>query len=112
MKAEAVPESLKNILLVMSASGVLVEPGEGRDGPASRLWEASWARIGQFCPSVKDEFRGVLAKVPTLPYIYLLWIEVFISFLSLQPGQPNAEELDKTIAPDNQKDASVPTKGT
>ena len=111
MKAEAVPESLKNILLVMSASGVLVEPGEGRDGPASRLWETSWARIGQFCPSLKDEFRGVLAKVPTLP-TYMYVNRGVHSFLLLQPGQPNAEELDKTIVPDHQKDASVPTKGT
>jgi len=90
--AEAVPESLKNILLVMSASGILMESGEGRDGAASRLWETSWERINQFCPSLKDEFRGVLAKTG-----------------------PSTSEPDTKVSEQvgNQKDGSVaPSKGT
>jgi len=87
-----VPESHKNILLVMSASGVLMEPGEGRDAAASRLWETSWSRINQFCPSLKDEFRGVLAKT----------------------GPSASEEQDTKVQRDdgNQKDGSAaPSKG-
>eukprot|EP01112_Ceratiomyxa_fruticulosa_P000389 TRINITY_DN10351_c0_g1_i1.p1 TRINITY_DN10351_c0_g1~~TRINITY_DN10351_c0_g1_i1.p1 ORF type:complete len:311 (+),score=80.62 TRINITY_DN10351_c0_g1_i1:99-935(+) len=50
--AEAVPESLKNILLVMTASGIF-QPGVltwGQD-----IWTLSWTEINSFCPSLKDD---------------------------------------------------------
>jgi len=57
--AEAVTESLKNTLLVMSASNVLHPSAEGH---AEDIWEKTWSRIDAFCPSVKQEFYSVLDK--------------------------------------------------
>jgi len=56
MLAEAVTESLKNTLLVMSASNVLQPSGE------QGIWEKTWDKIDSFCPSVKQEFHTVLEK--------------------------------------------------
>jgi len=59
--AEAVRESLKNVLLVMSASG-LFKPNqlETEEG----LWTLSWSTINSFCPTLKGEFDEVLSKSP------------------------------------------------
>ena len=45
--AEAIPESLKNMLLVMSTSGVFKHE-DSRDA----LWELTWIRIRQFLPGL------------------------------------------------------------
>ncbi|XP_044591772.1 Golgi-specific brefeldin A-resistance guanine nucleotide exchange factor 1 isoform X3 [Cotesia glomerata] len=44
---EAIPESLKNMLLVMSSTGVLT--------PTSNLWEPTWRTINGFLPNLKEE---------------------------------------------------------
>ncbi|XP_034951893.1 Golgi-specific brefeldin A-resistance guanine nucleotide exchange factor 1 [Chelonus insularis] len=44
---EAIPESLKNMLLVMSSTGVLT--------PTSNLWEPTWRTINNFLPNLKNE---------------------------------------------------------
>ena len=44
---EAVPESLKNMLLVMSTAGVFF--------PGGSLWSTTWSRIGHFLPSLHKE---------------------------------------------------------
>ena len=50
---EAVPESLKNILLVMSSGGYLVPPAED---PAQReLWDETWKRVDRFLPELRKE---------------------------------------------------------
>ncbi|XP_050501190.1 Golgi-specific brefeldin A-resistance guanine nucleotide exchange factor 1 [Diabrotica virgifera virgifera] len=47
---EAIPESLKNMLLVMDSAKVF-------DGPDGKniLWNATWERIGKFLPNMKDD---------------------------------------------------------
>lgn len=47
---EAVPESLKNMLLVMDSAKIF-------DGPAGKnaLWHATWERIDKFLPRIKEE---------------------------------------------------------
>lgn len=47
---EAIPESLKNMLLVMDSARVF-------DGPDGKnvLWNATWDRIGKFLPTMKDD---------------------------------------------------------
>jgi brefeldin A-resistance guanine nucleotide exchange factor 1 len=55
LKYEAVPESLKNVILVMSATGILVAPptdGEedARDDRQRTLWSATHERIERFLP--------------------------------------------------------------
>ena len=57
LKGEAVRESLKNMLLVMSASGIL-KPGNMSSG--EDLWALSWVTIDSFCPNLKYEFNDVL----------------------------------------------------
>src|ERR1700712_4455025 len=50
---EAVPESLKNILLVMADSGYLAPPAEK---PEQReLWDQTWKRLDRFLPSLHGE---------------------------------------------------------
>jgi brefeldin A-resistance guanine nucleotide exchange factor 1 len=66
-KAEAVTESLKNILLVMFASGLLVRPpasqsesvlntADAETNPSVATWNVTWKTIDGFCPSLKNEF--------------------------------------------------------
>ena len=60
---EAVPESLKNVVLVMSATGSLVPPPTGedtRDDRQKALWAATHERIERFLP-------GFLADVLPSP---------------------------------------------
>ncbi|GJQ80967.1 putative regulation of ARF protein signal transduction [Trypoxylus dichotomus] len=47
---EAIPESLKNMLLVMESAKVF----EGPDGP-NVLWAQTWDRINKFLPQMKEE---------------------------------------------------------
>jgi len=53
VQAEAIPEALKNILLVMTATGVL-QPG-AKTASGEDIWKLSWDAINAFCPSLKDE---------------------------------------------------------
>lgn len=58
MQEEAVPESLKNILLVMASGGFLVRPDSGEekpDGSTRQLWEQTWSRLERFLPDLKEE---------------------------------------------------------
>ena len=45
---EAVRENLKNVVLFMSSSGLLVSPAEN---PAKQeLWDETWKRVDRFLP--------------------------------------------------------------
>lgn len=57
---EAIPESLKNMLLVMDSAKVF---NELSSDDHSQLWNITWDRIHTFLPNLKDE----LFKSPTLP---------------------------------------------
>ncbi|KAG4027643.1 hypothetical protein MFRU_028g00650 [Monilinia fructicola] len=50
---EAVPESLKNVLLVMSSSGYLVP--KSQDETQEKLWTETWKRIDRFLPDLREE---------------------------------------------------------
>eukprot|EP01113_Clastostelium_recurvatum_P025585 TRINITY_DN3078_c0_g1_i3.p1 TRINITY_DN3078_c0_g1~~TRINITY_DN3078_c0_g1_i3.p1 ORF type:complete len:1663 (+),score=447.69 TRINITY_DN3078_c0_g1_i3:135-5123(+) len=70
--AESVPESLKNILLVMSASGVF-QPGKLTHG--HDIWQLSWDAIEAFCPSLREDAnlnlmlsQGQVPPRPTSPF--------------------------------------------
>ena len=56
---EAIPESVKNIVLVMASAGYLVPtPKEGDDGRSAMqktLWEGSRARLERFLPGLVGE---------------------------------------------------------
>lgn len=48
---EAIPESLKNMLLVMDTAGIF----QTGDGVESKLWKLTWDRIDTFLPNLKNE---------------------------------------------------------
>lgn len=50
---EAVPESLKNIVLVMLDGGYLKPPDEGRK--PSPIWEQTWSRLERFLPGLYND---------------------------------------------------------
>lgn len=52
---EAVPESLKNVLLVMHASGFLVPPHQARNEDQSALWDATFDRLDIFLPTLRQD---------------------------------------------------------
>lgn len=47
------PESLKNILLVMANGGLLVPPSE--NPKYAKLWEDTWRRLERFLPGMFSE---------------------------------------------------------
>uniref|UniRef100_T1IU23 SEC7 domain-containing protein n=1 Tax=Strigamia maritima TaxID=126957 RepID=T1IU23_STRMM len=63
---EAIPESLKNMLLVMETAGIFQVP----DGK-SQLWTITWDRIDAFLPGLRDEVyksqQPVETKVKNVP---------------------------------------------
>ncbi|CAM1293367.1 GBF1 (predicted) [Pycnogonum litorale] len=50
---EAIPESLKNMLLVMDTAGIFHSTETG--GTTSQLWTITWDRIDTFLPGLRDE---------------------------------------------------------
>ncbi|KAF3935627.1 hypothetical protein ABW19_dt0205181 [Dactylella cylindrospora] len=61
---EAVPESLKNVLLVMSNSGFLVAPEQQEEGNEKQkeLWSQTWKRLERFLPDLYKELYPERAK--------------------------------------------------
>ncbi|CAM0952963.1 unnamed protein product [Alopecurus aequalis] len=49
---EAIPELLKNILMVMKANGILSNTGAGGE---NTLWEATWLQVSKVAPSLQLE---------------------------------------------------------
>lgn len=59
------PESLKNIILVMSSSGYLVPPTE--DPAHEKLWTETWKRIDRFLPDLRKELDLDSKEPPPAP---------------------------------------------
>ncbi|XP_044276109.1 Golgi-specific brefeldin A-resistance guanine nucleotide exchange factor 1 isoform X3 [Varanus komodoensis] len=60
---EAIPESLKNMLLVMDTAGIF-HSADSRTG-YSDLWEITWERIDCFLPKLRDElFKQTVIQDP------------------------------------------------
>ncbi|XP_010624716.1 Golgi-specific brefeldin A-resistance guanine nucleotide exchange factor 1 isoform X2 [Fukomys damarensis] len=68
--AEAIPESLKNMLLVMDTAEIF-HSADARGGGPSALWEITWERIDCFLPHLRDElFKQTVIpdSIPTEPH--------------------------------------------
>ncbi|VDI44231.1 golgi-specific brefeldin A-resistance guanine nucleotide exchange factor 1 [Mytilus galloprovincialis] len=62
--AEAIPESLKNMLLVMDTAGIF----QTSHGAESTLWKLSWDRIDTFLPNLRnDVFKPTVREVKPTP---------------------------------------------
>ena len=82
LQCEAIPESLKNMLLVMHTAGILRrqtedaprvpgEEGGGYGEEDSQLWKLTWDQINSFLPNLhNDVFKpheiGMLTNFPKL----------------------------------------------
>jgi brefeldin A-resistance guanine nucleotide exchange factor 1 len=67
MLMEAVPESLKNILLVMSNGGYLVPPSNEsveQTAQQEQLWSETWTRLERFLPGLMPELFPDEANKP------------------------------------------------
>lgn len=64
VQLEAIPESLKNMLLVMDTAGIF-HSADSRTG-FSDLWEITWERIVCFLPHLKEELfkQTIIAGTP------------------------------------------------
>ncbi|XP_059113050.1 Golgi-specific brefeldin A-resistance guanine nucleotide exchange factor 1 isoform X6 [Peromyscus eremicus] len=68
--SEAIPESLKNMLLVMDTAEIF-HSADARGGGPSALWEITWERIDCFLPHLRDElFKQTVIQdpMPTEPH--------------------------------------------
>lgn len=45
------PESLKNVLLVMSAQGILVQPSLG----GGEVWDLTWQKLDRALPKLRED---------------------------------------------------------
>ncbi|XP_060246581.1 Golgi-specific brefeldin A-resistance guanine nucleotide exchange factor 1 isoform X1 [Meriones unguiculatus] len=64
--SEAIPESLKNMLLVMDTAEIF-HSADARGGGPSALWEITWERIDCFLPHLRDElFKQTVIQDPVL----------------------------------------------
>ncbi|XP_045147599.1 Golgi-specific brefeldin A-resistance guanine nucleotide exchange factor 1 isoform X7 [Echinops telfairi] len=62
--SEAIPESLKNMLLVMDTAEIF-HSTDARGGSPSALWEITWERIDCFLPHLRDElFKQTVIQDP------------------------------------------------
>jgi len=57
-----VPESLKNILLVMADGGYLVPPDHKAED--NKIWEETWRRLDRFLPNLFAEVFPEQAQKP------------------------------------------------
>jgi len=60
--AEAVPLTLKNMLVVMHTNGILIPPQNPAIKDEDNLWKISWDTIDPFYPKLKEEFNVIIAK--------------------------------------------------
>ncbi|XP_013013698.1 Golgi-specific brefeldin A-resistance guanine nucleotide exchange factor 1 isoform X4 [Cavia porcellus] len=68
--SEAIPESLKNMLLVMDTAEIF-HSADARGSSPSALWEITWERIDCFLPHLRDElFKQTVIQdpLPTEPH--------------------------------------------
>lgn len=86
---EAVPESLKNVLLVMASAEQIAPPpaaseSDERSEPQKQLWTETWTRIEKFMPGMMPElFPGASKEHTPAP-----------------PAQANGDENAKSPVPD------------
>jgi hypothetical protein len=64
--AEAIQECLKNMLLVMNASGVFKLPG------AAAVWGTSFTQMYSFCPTLVQLLREITSQMPGQPLHFSL----------------------------------------
>lgn len=106
---EAIPESLKNMLLVMASTDVLMS--------SSNLWEPTWRTINSFLPNLKGELFPEPASVPRVstssPVISLVGQEqpsFTGSSIAPQPNVNMSFENNQEIKVEEEEEATPSTE--
>ncbi|RHZ59918.1 hypothetical protein Glove_360g53 [Diversispora epigaea] len=103
---EAVPESLKNMILVMSSSGVFNPPGTNSvetntsGKPQLELWDLTWEKVDKILPDLKNDLFPQVK--PTLNNS---------SELSQDQSQENTESQDPVVIQSSSLDNVVVING-
>uniref|UniRef100_A0A673I3R2 Golgi-specific brefeldin A-resistance guanine nucleotide exchange factor 1 n=1 Tax=Sinocyclocheilus rhinocerous TaxID=307959 RepID=A0A673I3R2_9TELE len=103
---EAIPESLKNMLLVMDTAGIF-HSADSRTG-YSDLWEITWERIDCFLPRLKEELFKQ-AVIPGTEHSIALLSTLLLPFLDagtdrsspVPPSKPPMPTPAKMSPPDS-----------
>ncbi|XP_058527817.1 Golgi-specific brefeldin A-resistance guanine nucleotide exchange factor 1 isoform X4 [Ochotona princeps] len=89
--SEAIPESLKNMLLVMDTAEIF-HSADARGGSPSALWEITWERIDCFLPHLRDElFKQTVIQdpVPVEPHSQKPLISAHLAPAAGDPRTPS-----------------------
>lgn len=112
---EAIPESLKNMLLVMSTAGIFECPSDDPSNSDSKcrqysaLWQVTWERIDCFLPNLKSDLiatrspismRAVIPPEPEAPGVMTIHNQDEISYCSTEEtseGVSNIADSNKEV---------------
>ncbi|XP_028628551.1 Golgi-specific brefeldin A-resistance guanine nucleotide exchange factor 1 isoform X8 [Grammomys surdaster] len=116
--SEAIPESLKNMLLVMDTAEIFHSADAGGGGP-SALWEITWERIDCFLPHLRDElFKQTVIQdpMPTEPHSQKPLASTHLTPAAgdpRMPGHPPPPEMPSEVgACDSEKPESTRAPST
>ncbi|XP_040848163.1 Golgi-specific brefeldin A-resistance guanine nucleotide exchange factor 1 isoform X11 [Ochotona curzoniae] len=96
--SEAIPESLKNMLLVMDTAEIF-HSADARGGSPSALWEITWERIDCFLPHLRDElFKQTVIQdpVPVEPHSQKPLISAHLAPAAGDPRTPSHPPAPET----------------
>uniref|UniRef100_M3ZUN6 Golgi brefeldin A resistant guanine nucleotide exchange factor 1 n=1 Tax=Xiphophorus maculatus TaxID=8083 RepID=M3ZUN6_XIPMA len=97
---EAIPESLKNMLLVMDTAGIF-RSSDSRTG-YSDLWEITWERIVCFLPHLREElFKQTVIHAPRL--------EALVLDADVAGSTPGPNNLSACLPPSPHPPSCLPT---
>ncbi|CAG9763319.1 unnamed protein product [Ceutorhynchus assimilis] len=92
--SEAIPELLKNMLLVMNSAKVF-DNAEGKN----QLWHHTWEKIGRFLPNLKEELFKEPVKLKPI-------IQDESDQQTINPMQHNIENLTRSVVLQQQQQVS------
>ncbi|KAK0629927.1 hypothetical protein B0T17DRAFT_491256 [Bombardia bombarda] len=89
---EAVPENLKNVLLIMSSNGYLVPPSKNPE--REELWNETWKRIDRFLPDLRNDL-ALEEPAETPPKVVAAAPAAVADVASVSPAQVETEKEAK-----------------
>ncbi|XP_074089935.1 Golgi-specific brefeldin A-resistance guanine nucleotide exchange factor 1 isoform X3 [Macrotis lagotis] len=98
--SEAIPESLKNMLLVMDTAEIF-HNADTRGSGSSALWEITWERIDCFLPHLRDElFKQTVIPDPLPPVPPEPHAQRSLTSAHLTPAASDTRMASHTYAPE------------
>lgn len=94
---EAVRENLKNVILFMVSSNILVPPSE--DPSKEKLWDATWSRVDRFLPDLRSDILPPSEASPAPE-----------KAAEAEPEAEEKKEEEKEVARDEANEEIIETK--